>query len=147
MWRDLIQGLSGECAFGEPAGEGAVDDIERRLGQEVPVSLRALLLESDGVKGTYGLDVVWSADRIASENETFRAHQPFAELYMSFDALMFFGDNGNGDQFAFIRTKSRGDDIFVWDHETDERILVAHSLEQYLTRCFDPATAGTDWYR
>lgn len=27
-----------------------------------------------------------------------------AQLYMPFDALLFFGDNGGGDQFAFVQT-------------------------------------------
>ena len=31
----------------------------------------------------------------------FRANADFAELYMPFDALLFFADAGNGDQFAY----------------------------------------------
>lgn len=37
---------------------------------------------------------------------------------MPFDSLLFFGDNGGGDQFALVVAPER-DDIFVWGHETD----------------------------
>ncbi|MEV6109751.1 hypothetical protein AB0M28_34335 [Streptomyces sp. NPDC051940] len=62
---------------------------------------------------------------------------------MPFEPLMFFGDNGGGDQFAFVRTPER-DEVFVWDHETDGRYLAEYSLEQYLERAL---REKGDWYR
>lgn len=92
--------------------------VESTLGQPLPPQLAGLLRECNGVRGRYGLDVVWSAERIAKDNADFRSAQDFTELYMPFEPLMFFGDNGGGDQFAFVRTPQR-DEVFVWDHETD----------------------------
>ncbi|MFI8831135.1 SMI1/KNR4 family protein [Streptomyces afghaniensis] len=65
------------------------------------------------------------------DNLSFRNDEQYKSLYMKFDSLMFFGDNGGGDQFAFVRRLERHE-VFVWDHETDSRILVAPSLERYV---------------
>lgn len=62
---------------------------------------------------------------------------------MPFDSLVFFGDNGGGDQFAFARLPDRPD-VFVWEHETDSRYVVAGSLAQYVTLSLE--SGGEDWY-
>lgn len=58
---------------------------------------------------------------------------------MPFDSLLFFGDAGNGDQFAYAVCDGeiRRPDIFVWDHETDSRSRIARSLESYLERTIE----------
>lgn len=63
---------------------------------------------------------------------------------MSFDSLLFFGDNGGGDQFGFARTGT-GMDIFVWDHENDSRMWVASGLGPYLESV--AKADGPDWFR
>ncbi|MFZ3468189.1 SMI1/KNR4 family protein [Streptomyces sp. 4.24] len=147
MWRELILELLPDAELGEPAGEEALAEAERALGQPLPDDLAALLRECDGVAGDTGEDVVWTVGRIAEDNAYFRSAPDFAELYMSFAALMFFGDNGGGDQFAFVRTPERTDvsDVFVWDHETDGRSPVANDLTAYLRRAL--TDGGGDWYR
>lgn len=91
----------------------ALAAAEQRLGRGLPAQLTALLLETDGVVGAYAKDVVWSLDRIVEQNLLFWAPDTFPGLYMPFDPLLFFGDNGGGDQFAFVLTPERPD-IFVW---------------------------------
>jgi hypothetical protein len=60
-------------------------------------------------------------------------------LYMPFDHLLFFGDYGGGDQFAFP-IHADGEihklDIFRWDHETDARSWYAGGLEQFFEHRF-----------
>jgi len=98
----------------------------------LPGDLTSLLSETNGVTDRYGAGLIWSTDRVISDNQSFR--ESFAELYMPFDALLFFADAGNGDQFAFPLTSAGArDDVFVWDHESDSRRWYASSLEQYLT--------------
>ncbi|GAA1069919.1 SMI1/KNR4 family protein [Kitasatospora arboriphila] len=143
MWRELILEAAGDADLGEPAGEEALAAVEAALGQPLPAELAALLRECDGVRGRSGDDVVWSAERIARDNAEFRAAADFAALYMPFEPLMFFGDNGGGDQFAFVRTPPRTE-VFVWDHETDSRSLACHGLAQYLGRALRETG---DWYR
>jgi hypothetical protein len=49
-------------------------------------------------------------------------------------SLLFFGDAGNGDQFAFtiVDGAVRRRKVFAWDHEDDSRTWVAPSLDKYL---------------
>ncbi|MFE1951029.1 SMI1/KNR4 family protein [Streptomyces sp. NPDC059524] len=143
MWRELAEEFPGTELEG-PAVPGALDRIEERLGQRVPSALRELLLETDGIEDVHGAESVWSTERILEVNASFRSQADFRDLYMPFDALMFFGDNGGGDQFAFVRTPER-DDVFVWDHETDSRTWVAPSLARYLRSALE--SDGEDWYR
>ncbi|MFF0425496.1 SMI1/KNR4 family protein [Streptomyces sp. NPDC021012] len=119
-------------------------DAEHRLGRELPAELRQLLLESNGIIGRIAVDTVWPVERIVEQNLLFRSDSSFAQLYMPFDALLFFGDNGGGDQFAFVRTPQRPD-VFVWEHETDSRRWVARDLRDYLGRSL--AEGGDDWYQ
>ncbi|WP_060179374.1 SMI1/KNR4 family protein [Streptomyces sp. IMTB 1903] len=143
MWREqILQAMAG-AELGAPAEEAALAGVESALGQPVPAQLASLLRECNGVRGRYGLDVVWSAERIAKSNADFRSAQDFADLYMPFEPLMFFGDNGGGDQFAFVRTPQR-DEVFVWDHETDSRYLVSYGLDEYIEQAL---RATGDWYR
>ncbi|MEU2992324.1 SMI1/KNR4 family protein [Streptomyces griseoincarnatus] len=113
-------------------------------GADVTVKRFLYTLESDGLTDEYGTDVVWSAQRILDDNMHFRGDEQFRSLYMPFDSLMFFGDNGGGDQFAFVRVPERNE-VFVWDHETDSRNLVSPDLESYLRSVL--GSDGEDWYR
>ncbi|MEV5265613.1 SMI1/KNR4 family protein [Streptomyces werraensis] len=143
MWRDLIESFP-SAESDSPADPSLLDRIESELGQSLPSDLRSFLLESDGLTDEYGTDVVWSAQRILDDNMHFRGDEQFRSLYMPFDSLMFFGDNGGGDQFAFVRVPERNE-VLVWDHETDSRNLVSPALESYLRSAL--GSDGEDWYR
>ena len=130
----LLDDISGadNVTLATKASEEALTSCELELGHPLPADLRSLLGESDGVVGEYGLDLVWPAARIAQDNKAFRSNADYRELYMSFDDLVFFGDAGNGDQFA---VSLRGpNDVFVWNHEDDSRLWVASTPIQYLQR-------------
>ncbi|MCT4356286.1 SMI1/KNR4 family protein [Streptomyces sp. Je 1-79] len=143
MWKEAAAEALPGVEFRAPVDATALAEAERRLGRGLPAQLTALLMETDGIVGGYGKDVVWSLDRIVEQNLLFWAPDTFPGLYMPFDPLLFFGDNGGGDQFAFVLTPERPD-IFVWDHEDDSRLWAANELEDYLHR----SLAGDgDWYR
>ncbi|MGW2380389.1 SMI1/KNR4 family protein [Streptomyces lincolnensis] len=143
MWRELAMEFP-DVELRGAAAESSLADIEEQLGQPLPSALRALLMETDGIEAKHGADPVWASDRILAENLAFRRNEQFEALYMPFDALMFFGDNGGGDQFAFVRTPER-DDVFVWDHETDSRTWISPSLARFLRAAL--VGEGEDWYR
>ncbi|WMD03567.1 SMI1/KNR4 family protein [Streptomyces sp. FXY-T5] len=143
MWREILEAFPSAELRG-PVDSSALDRIEGVLGQSLPADLRSLLFESDGLSDEYGTDVVWSAERILGDNLSFRGDEQYRSLYMSFDSLIFFGDNGGGDQFAFVRLPERNE-VFVWDHETDSRNLVAPTLESYVRSALE--SDGEDWYR
>ncbi|MFH8684023.1 SMI1/KNR4 family protein [Streptomyces lydicus] len=144
MWREMIAGFGGQVDFHGPADSHILDQIEQQLDQPLPTPLKQLLLESDGLDDEFGTEVIWSAQRILDDNQQFRTEASFRDLYMPFDDVLFFGDNGGGDQFAFVRNPQRND-VFVWDHETDSRNWVSGSLEDYLHRSIQ--AEGEDWYR
>src|SRR5215210_2340782 len=133
MWRERLLTLDPDIRFHDPAGPKQLDELERELGLAVPRDLDALLRETDGVTDRYGSGLVWPTGRILDDNRSFRSSSDFANLYMPFDALLFFADAGNGDQFAFpITATGARDEVFVWDHEDDSRRWYAGSFEQYL---------------
>ncbi|MFJ1656272.1 SMI1/KNR4 family protein [Streptomyces sp. NPDC088337] len=143
MWKEAAAEALPEVEFRPPVDATALAKAERRLGRGLPAKLTALLMETNGMVGEYGTDVVWSLDRIVEQNLLFWSPDTFPGVYMPFDPLLFFGDNGGGDQFAFVLTPERPD-IFVWDHENDSRLWAARELEDYLHR----SLAGDgDWYR
>jgi len=133
MWRETLQKMSSDLTFMAPATDAEIDQINVELGIQPPDELRSLLAESNGVDGEYGLGLLWDVARIIEDNRRFRSIPDFAELYMPFDCLLFFGDAGNGDQFAFpvLKGSVRRPDIFVWNHEDDSRSWAAPSLQTY----------------
>lgn len=133
MWIELIKALTPEAEFQSPAADEAIRACEEALGNRLHPDLAALLRETNGVDGEYGLGLIWPVERIAADNVELRTTPRFAELYMPFDPLLFFADAGNGDQFAFVVQPSGRDDVFAWNHEDDSREWVAPRLEEYLT--------------
>ena len=133
MWRELVARHYPVHRFRPGASSAEISEAQERLGHELPSDLRDLLTESDGLFGEYSLGLVWPVARIAEDNLSFRSNPDFRDLYMPFDPLLFFGDAGNGDQFAFRLVSVLWDrDIFAWNHEDDSRTWVAPSLSQYL---------------
>jgi hypothetical protein len=132
-WRDRLRSLTPKSEFSEPASQISIAHAETALKVEFPAELASLLKESNGVQGEYGLGLLWSVERIEEDNLKFRTFPDFRKLYMPFSALLFFGDAGNGDQFAYtiLEGEVRRGDIFVWDHEDDSRIWVAPSLSVF----------------
>ena len=134
MWRDFITTLTTHATFAPAATQSAIAAAEDVLAVQFPDQLRSLLRESNGVLGEYELGLIWTLERIQEDNLRFRNNKDFADLYMPFEHLLFFADAGNGDQFAFPIQNGRiqRPDIFVWDHECDDRRWVAGSLKQYI---------------
>ena len=134
MWKDLISSYCADATFFPGVSHPALIQAAADLGVRLPADLIALLLESNGIHGEYGLGLVWPIDRIVEDNLAFRSSESFRELYMPFDSLLFFGDAGNGDQFAFAIRGGRVSprDVYAWDHENDSRRWVAPGLARYL---------------
>lgn len=131
MWRDYLKKRSADLTFNPPAPEEEIFRIAQELSVELPDELRDILSESNGIEGEYGLGLLWDGSRIKEDNLRFRSSSDFPDLYMPFDNLLFFGDAGNGDQFAFtiLRGGVTRSDIFVWNHEDDSRTWIAPSLK------------------
>jgi hypothetical protein len=136
-WKTHIATLAKDAKFGPPASKDELAEAERGLGLALPSELELLLLECDGLVADYGASVVWPAVEILRRNQEMRIAEGFRDLYMPFGNLLFFGDDGGGDLFAFA-VQGNGSinrpDIFRWEHETDERIWFAASLRDFFGR-------------
>ena len=133
MWIELIRSFSKECEFVKPTNIQVIEEVEKEFELLFHNDLKSILLESNGITGEYGLGLLWTIERIKTDNISFRANEDFMDLYMPFDNLLFFADAGNGDQFAYSIQNGQinRNDIFVWNHEDDSRIWVAPDLKKY----------------
>jgi hypothetical protein len=135
-WRRFVSRLFDDAVFGPPSTPQEIDAAERQLKVNLPEELRSLYLETNGVRAHYGTSMVWSVAGLVAQNSSFRTSPEFATLYMPFDNLLFFGEELNGDQFAYRILAGKIDslDIFEWDHETDSRVWFARDLRDYFQR-------------
>lgn len=136
MWQEIVASITDDYRFAPPASEADIAQAEEKLGVAFPRELRAFLLEANGLHAHYGTHLIWSIDRIVSENVELRTTDDYRDLYMPFDCLLFFGGSGNGDCFAYRITREGVDgiNIYMWDHETDGRAWYAPSIERCLRK-------------
>ncbi|MGP4033086.1 SMI1/KNR4 family protein [Pseudarthrobacter sp. 1C304] len=120
----------GNVTLGAPASADAIQACEAQLGHKLPEHLRQLLIETNGIDGEYGLGLLWSTQRIASDNAYFRNDADVRASFMPFAGLVFFADAGNGDQFAV--SLSGNHEVYAWNHEDDSRTWVAPTVMRYL---------------
>ena len=134
MWIELLANSGKKYKVGTAAVFSDIQSAEAALAIALPSDLVSCLKECGEVIGPYGESLVWPISRIVAENRFFRSNEDFKDLYMSFDPLLFVGDGGNGDQFAYPiqNGKINKRDIFVWSHETDSRTAIAPSLERFV---------------
>jgi hypothetical protein len=149
LWRNLAQRLDPESDFAAPVTRDQIAGAETALKIAFPNELRELLIETDGIVVNYGLARVWPLARIVKDNLDFRSNADFPSLYMPFEPLLFIGDDGGGDQYAYriLAGKIENLDVFVWEHESDSRNWFARDLRDYLARSagheqYDPAKHG-----
>lgn len=118
-----------------PASEEAIARGEQKLGRKLPEDLRSLYLECDGIAAAYRRPVL-SLEEMVVRNEDLRRNPSYLGLYMPFENLLFFGEEGNGDLYGYpIRNDgSYPHDVFQWDHESDSRSWRANSLRDLLAR-------------
>jgi hypothetical protein len=136
-WKRVVKKAASDAEFREPASDEQLASLERALGVQLPQDLRELLLEFDGVTAHYGAGVIWPSSEIQRQNQSFRTEADFKELFMPFDHLLLFGEDGGGDLFAYaIQADGRihRRDIFRWNHESDERLWSANCLEIFFER-------------
>jgi hypothetical protein len=98
-WRKHISALSPKIEFNAPAQPEEIHDAETRLGVAFPDALKELWSQSNGLIDQYGCWFIWSCQEIVKENLKMRTFPGFSELFMPFDTLLFFGDDGSGDLF------------------------------------------------
>src|SRR5258708_7361503 len=127
-WRKWLPTLDPDIELRQPAIESSIDAAEAALNLKFPDDLKNLLLATDGVVGSFKYWLVWPTAKIVEQNHHYRSFADFKSLYMPFDNLLFIGEVGNGDLFAYPIMASGSaqekNDIFRWRHESDDRIWI-----------------------
>lgn len=114
-----------------PATRQQIDVVEKKLGVALPAELIAFLSEMNG-DGWF----VFSTDQLVETNLSCR---DLHACFMPLDCLVFFAGNGCGDYFGFpvTREEVRSDRVFLWDHETDDRVWKANGLEDAIRKYYN----------
>jgi hypothetical protein len=133
-WRDVYKELTEKqkcIKLNLPASQKQIVDAENLLGNKFPADLKTLLSEMDGD----GF-IIFSIKQIIEINLSIREF----DCFMPLDCILFFGGNGCGDYFGYPITSQneiRDDNIFMWDHEYDNRIWKANSLKEFIIKYYN----------
>ncbi|MBD8071591.1 SMI1/KNR4 family protein [Bacillus sp. PS06] len=134
MWKDYISSISKDFYFKSPATNAEIVQISEELNVELPKKLHELYSETNGVFDSFGCPLIWSNSQLVKDNLFFRNFADYKDIFMPFDHLLFFSDNGCGDLYGFniLNGSIQTEDIYVWNHEDDSRTWVASSLEGFI---------------
>lgn len=131
MWKEIIINFALKnryIAIQPPARDSEIAELVNILG-EIPLQLQEFLRETNGD----GF-LMMPTKQIIETNISLRELPTFMPL----DCLLFFAANGCGDYFGFPISKDgiKQDNIFRWDHESDNRIWVAGNIKDLINRYY-----------
>jgi hypothetical protein len=134
MWKDYLSSISKECQFKASATETEILSIKKELQIDLPKKLSDLYTETNGVYGNYGISFIWSTEQVVQKNIFFWTIHEHRDLIKPLDTFLFFSDAGNGDLFGYsiVNRSIQTEDIYVWNHEDDNRSIIASSLEEFI---------------
>lgn len=129
MWAEKIKEYSKTIELikiNPPAMNNEIQKLINYFG-EIPDDLVNLLKEINGDDC-----VLLSVDEIIETNIRVRTLAEFMPL----DCLLFFAKNGNGDYYGYQIRKEGicSYNIFIWDHEYDNRMWVAGGMEEFIAK-------------
>ncbi len=138
MWKELISTLDDSCKFSPPASSAELLAAEKILGSPFPISLKKLLLDTNGVfHARFSMPFLWDLETILAATLEFRKNwEEYGDTPL--DDFLFFSEAGNGDWFAFQvspenELESGMREKVLWrDHETGVLAPVAASLEEFI---------------
>ena len=86
MWNEYIKSISDDFEFTQAASEQALEKTEAILGITLPIELREMLKETNGVeqRSAYLLFIL-SVERIEKDNLDMRHSQALKDCYMPFN--------------------------------------------------------------
>ncbi len=152
-WRELISdidqdrqqppGIAGRTEFYPATTAQALADAASELQATLPVSLRSLLLETNGVMDMLSIDggewfesmwLLWTLEEIVAQNRRHREANVRGVAARDFLNLVFFADAGtDGILFGFpVEDMVCSPRIMVWYPLRDELVELAPSLEEFL---------------
>ena len=141
MWTAWLQGFDDSVAIrlADPVDELALARAEHQLGLTLPEDLRSLLAETDGIADASDVELVWAAERIAEENLGLRRDHETPAVPRGGGDLLFFGDTGTEDLFAYRITADgsvSGPDVYLWNYQLATARWIASDLQALLDAWF-----------
>jgi hypothetical protein len=98
--------------YGPPVESEQLVALAEKFGP-LPVDLRSLLQEFDGVVDEHSDSLIWNANEIIEQNDGLRAIQDEEDDPLPYDHFLLFAGNGCGDYFGFC--------LKVPEYESPER--------------------------
>ncbi len=149
MWHEFIEGFGLACTFGSPATPEEVDNLEADVDLHLPLELRELLLEANGIavkprfsgepvpsalaaEEGWQFSLIWSVTEITEQIFLFRSWDDAVPP----PGLIPFGSQPNGDLVALrsSNNEERSCEIISIDHEDWRSCqVIAASLHESLT--------------
>jgi len=125
----LLEGCNPRIHIQPPASTAEIDKLRRFAGGSLPPTLEAFLAHSNGLSFDYD-SIVLPIDRIIQLTDELRGY----DGVMPMDSLLFIGELGDGDMFAFGQARN-GEwlpDVYWWEHETDSRYVCGAGIWGYV---------------
>jgi hypothetical protein len=133
VWSEFVANLTKHNKYVKiqpPAAQEDIQLLKSKYGN-IPSELTDFLLELNGDN-----DCMLSVARIIETNDFMRS-SAFA-CFMPIENLLFFAGNGCGDYYGYAISgdgiESRR--IFMWHHETDDRVYVANCLKDAIALAY-----------
>jgi hypothetical protein len=141
VWTSWLQGFddSVEIRLADPVDDLVLTRAELQLGLALPHDLRSLLAETDGITDASDVELVWAAERIAEENLGLRRDHETPAVPRGGGDLLFFGDTGTADLFAYRITADGAvcePDVYLWKYQPGTARWVASDLQSLLDAWF-----------
>lgn len=114
-----------------PATQKQIADLEKAMGYKLPNDLKTFLCHMNGDNF-----LVFSTDQMIEINLSVRK----LGCFMPLDCMLFFAGNGCGDYYGYPITNEDGirdDNVFIWEHESDNRIWKANTLEDAIKKYYN----------
>lgn len=130
IYRELTS-KRGYIKINPPATQKQISKVEETLGNKLPADIKELLLEMNGDGW-----LIFSTEQMLETNRSVRE----LDCYMPLDCLLFFGGNGCGDYYGYPITRQDGvrdDNVFMWEHESDNRVWKASNLEDTIKKYYN----------
>ena len=135
MWRQLALKVAAGNPYvrlNPPASNSDIQAAERALGIALPSDLVEMLRQFDG--DNY---FVFSCQQSIDTNLMLRN----ITAWMPLDCLLFVAGNGCGDYFGYPITGDgvKDAEIFMWEHEYDNRVYKANGLRDVIEKYYSDA--------
>jgi len=117
FWK-LLKECDSRVRLQPPATKDQIETLRVFAAGSLPDTLEDFLHHSDGLFFEFD-EIVFPTDRAI--RETLRMREMGTGLPVDLNHMMFIGASGDGDMFAFARSKSGVwlGDVYQWDHETE----------------------------